>query len=201
MRRNHTNPTRREPSQPRSRQLVADVLEAAAHVLEKHGYEGATIARIAERAGVSVGSVYQYFGTKSAVFDALSEELLARLLRSVLPVVDEPGLTFAERIERAFHQGFAVVRPYPTVLRQLASGTGTTFYPRLLRARGQAIAFVESFLAKHSVEGRPVDSALAARVIVDIAEGLVFNLGRADEPSAIAREGARLVEAYCSAGG
>lgn len=199
MRRNHTNPARREPSQARSRQLVADVLEASAHVLEKHGYEGATIARIADRAGVSVGSVYQYFGTKSAVFDALSEDLLARLLGSVLPAVSEPGLTFVERVERAFHEGFAVLRPYPTVLRQLASATGTTFYPRLLRARGQAIAFVELFLASHSIEGRPVDSTFAARVIVDAAEGLVFNLGRTDEPAAVAREGARLVEAYCSA--
>ncbi len=199
MPRNHPKSPRREPSQDRSRRLVAAVVEASAHVLEQHGHEGATIQRIADRAGVSVGSVYQYFGTKAAVLDALTEELLARLLRSVEPAMNEPGRTFAERIERALRAGFGEIRPYPTVLRQLASGTGTGFYARLLRARAQAIDYGQVLLEAHSGGDGFTNPALAARVIVDAAEGLLFNLRREDDAAVIAREGVRLVGAYCDA--
>ena len=68
----HIEP-RRQPSQDRSRQTVDVIVEAAAHVFERHGYAAGTTNRIAERAGVSIGSLYQYFPNKEAILAVLLE--------------------------------------------------------------------------------------------------------------------------------
>src|ERR1700739_3570596 len=59
--------TRKQPKQTRSTELVAAILEAAAQVLAKEGAHRFTTARVAEKAGVSVGSLYQYFPNKAAI--------------------------------------------------------------------------------------------------------------------------------------
>lgn len=190
--------TRRKPSQDRSRSLVAAVLEAAAQVLEERGYEGATIARIAERAGVSVGSLYQYFGTKDALFEALTDALLARVLGVVVPVVVVPGASFDERVERAFLAGITELRPYPRVLRLLAAGIGTAFHARLSTLRVEAHRYALALLATHPRATSFRNPDLAARVLVDASEGLLLNLRSDDEPAVLAREARRLVEGYCA---
>lgn len=64
---------RRTPRQARSRWMVAVILEAAARVFAERGIDGASTNLIAERAGVSIGSLYQFFPGKSAVLAALVE--------------------------------------------------------------------------------------------------------------------------------
>ena len=64
---------RKRPLQGRSRSTVDVILEAAAQVLERDGYAAATTDLIAERAGVSVGSLYQYFPNKDAILLALTQ--------------------------------------------------------------------------------------------------------------------------------
>ena len=66
-------PTRREPKQQRSRQTVEAVLEAVQRVLRRHGAKAITTNRVAEAAGVSIGSLYQYFPDKQAIFMALHD--------------------------------------------------------------------------------------------------------------------------------
>ena len=63
---------RRVPLQDRSRQRVERILDAAARVFGDVGYEAATTEAIAERAGTSVGSIYQFFPNKRALFDAIA---------------------------------------------------------------------------------------------------------------------------------
>jgi AcrR family transcriptional regulator len=58
---------RKLPVQARSTQLVADILKAAVRVLERDGAQRFTTIRVAEAAGVSVGSLYQYFPNKQAI--------------------------------------------------------------------------------------------------------------------------------------
>jgi AcrR family transcriptional regulator len=65
--------SRREPKQQRSRKTVEAVLEAVQRVLKRHGAEAITTNRIAEAAGVSIGSLYQYFPDKQAIFMALHD--------------------------------------------------------------------------------------------------------------------------------
>lgn len=63
---------RRVPAQERSKQRVERILEAAGHVFGEQGFEAATMEAIAERAETSIGSIYQFFPNKLAVFNALA---------------------------------------------------------------------------------------------------------------------------------
>jgi AcrR family transcriptional regulator len=68
---------RKLPVQQRSKVTVNDILLAAAQVFETHGYAAGTTNRIAERAGVSIGTLYQYFPSKEAIAVALLEQHIA----------------------------------------------------------------------------------------------------------------------------
>lgn len=68
---------RKLPVQQRSKVTVKDILLAAAQVFETHGYAAGTTNRIAERAGVSIGTLYQYFPSKEAIAVALLERHIA----------------------------------------------------------------------------------------------------------------------------
>src|ERR1700722_13701556 len=72
---------RKTPAQKRSVATVAAILEAAARILETQGLEAYSTNAVAARAGVSIGSLYQYFPSKDAITRALisrgAEELLA----------------------------------------------------------------------------------------------------------------------------
>jgi AcrR family transcriptional regulator len=72
---------RKTPSQKRSANTVAVIVEAAARILEQHGFEGFNTNAIAEKAGVSIGSLYQYFPSKNALLSALMEREAAPLLK------------------------------------------------------------------------------------------------------------------------
>jgi AcrR family transcriptional regulator len=67
---------RREPTQDRSKQRLERIVEAATLVFAESGYEGATTEAIAERAGVPIGSVYQFFPNKKALFEAVGAKHL-----------------------------------------------------------------------------------------------------------------------------
>jgi AcrR family transcriptional regulator len=82
---------RKLPAQSRSNETVNAVLEAAARILERHGFEGYTTNAIAERAGVSIGSFYQYFPNKDAVTVALMERESEVLLSDIADVRFEEG--------------------------------------------------------------------------------------------------------------
>lgn len=76
---------RKSPKQGRSVQTVEAILESAAHILETEGLDGYNTNAIAARAGASVGSVYQYFGSKDAITMALIS-VDAKCLMSALDV-------------------------------------------------------------------------------------------------------------------
>ena len=82
---------RRRAKQKRSLETVEVVLEAAAQVLLREGYARATTNRIAERAGVSVGTIYQYFGGKDEVFDALIQRYFADVLAKIRASPPDPS--------------------------------------------------------------------------------------------------------------
>jgi AcrR family transcriptional regulator len=82
---------RKRPIQERSQFTVEQILEGAAHILAKRGYAGTTTNHIAERAGVSIGSLYQYFPNKDAILVALlvrhmesASEVLERMMEEAV---------------------------------------------------------------------------------------------------------------------
>jgi AcrR family transcriptional regulator len=95
--------SRKQPKQVRSAELVATILEAAIQVLAKEGAPRFTTARVAEKAGVSVGSLYQYFPNKAAILFRLQSDewrQTADLLRGILEDARRPPL---ERLRTLVH--------------------------------------------------------------------------------------------------
>jgi AcrR family transcriptional regulator len=72
---------------------VNAVLEAAVQVLEREGVDAATTTRIAEVAGVSIGTLYQYFSHRDAIFDALQDREFQRALNLMQSVLSDGNLT------------------------------------------------------------------------------------------------------------
>jgi AcrR family transcriptional regulator len=104
-RRNPTISPRKQPKQARSTGLIAIILEAAAQVLAKEGAQRFTTARVAEKAGVSVGSLYQYFPNKAAILFRLQSDEWRQttgLLRDILEDVQRPPLERLRILVHAF---------------------------------------------------------------------------------------------------
>jgi len=97
--------SRKQPKQARSTALVATILEAAVQVLAKQGAHRFTTARVAEKAGVSVGSLYQYFPNKAAILFRLQSDEWRQttgLLRDILEDVRRPPLERLRTLVHAF---------------------------------------------------------------------------------------------------
>ncbi len=71
---------RKQPSQARSKATVDAIVEAAARILGDQGWAGFTTNKVAEAAGVSIGSYYQYFPDKHSLIDAIRDRHLADCL-------------------------------------------------------------------------------------------------------------------------
>jgi AcrR family transcriptional regulator len=78
---------RKRPRQARSRQMQADILLAAADILRRRGLPSLNTNAVAERAGVSVGSLYQYFPGKEAILAALVREMRRDMRADLLEAV------------------------------------------------------------------------------------------------------------------
>lgn len=97
--------SRKQPQQARSAELVAAILEAAVQVLAQEGATRFTTARVAEKAGVSVGSLYQYFPNKAAIlFRLQSDEWRATtaLMQDILDDEAQPPPARLRALVRAF---------------------------------------------------------------------------------------------------
>lgn len=70
---------RRTPQQERSQQRVEKILQVASDLIRSEGYEGLSTSVIAEQAGVSVGSLYQFFANKEAILQALAQRYLEKV--------------------------------------------------------------------------------------------------------------------------
>ena len=95
---------RKEPRQGRAKATVESIHEAALQVLRDVGYERLTTTRIAQRAGVSVGTFYQYYADKDSLARALVVDCVSRIERALRAVLEEsPNLrTLARHFVRRY---------------------------------------------------------------------------------------------------
>ncbi len=87
-RRQPTDIKRRIPRQARAAETAAAILEAAAQILEAGGLAGFTTNAVAERAGVSIGTLYQYFADKKAILLALAQQEIQSTLAELRQPTD-----------------------------------------------------------------------------------------------------------------
>ena len=92
---------RRRPRQRRARETFESVLDAVIRILKREGSGAMTTNRIAEVAGVSIGSVYQYFPDKHAIFAALHERHINQIDRIIQSTLVEHATSSLEELMSA----------------------------------------------------------------------------------------------------
>jgi len=196
---------RKRPRQGRAKVTVESIVEATAQVLLEHGYDKFTTARAAERAGVSIGSLYQYFPNKaalaSAVIDRCCENFLASF-RSAMSRGSHAGL--AESVEAMVDVTLVSHRLTPELHKMVNDLAPRLGIEERTATVGRAAAhMIESTLRGYADEIAPeIDIAAAATVIEALLEALAHrNLARsgADRNSLLAKEAARMIRSYLTA--
>jgi AcrR family transcriptional regulator len=172
-RRPATNP-RKQASQERSRATVDALIEATARILVREGFDKASTNRIAEEAGVSVGSLYQYYPGKEALVVAVIERHnrdLMQVVRVALAEIAE--LSLEQAVRRIVAAAVDAHRLDPRLHRVLAEQIPRT--GRLAKVEGfnrDYFALFRDYLERHRARLRTVDLGLAAFVCVTSIEAL-----------------------------
>lgn len=173
MARPRTRP-RKMPSQRRSRAMVDVILDATARVLRTTGYDRASTNRIALMAGVSVGSVYQYFPSKEALVAALVERHVAEmtsLVRGKLAEIAELPVHAAVRaMIDAMFEAHAVDPALHRVLIEQVPRAGRL--QEVVRVEREVEALVTLFLEARRAELRPTNLGAAAFVLYNVVESV-----------------------------
>lgn len=94
----HISP-RKEPTQRRSLELRQAILDAATYVLRKEGYDRFTTNRVAERAGVNIASLYQYYPNKESLLFHLVEIEWNSTFESIFPILSDKEKTHRRRLQ------------------------------------------------------------------------------------------------------
>jgi AcrR family transcriptional regulator len=164
---------RKRPKQERSQATVEAILTATTHILTEEGYDQLTTNRVAERAGVSIGSLYQYFPNKEALIFALAEHhadqmaqlaqhhlegLSDRSVPEVLRQIVKAALA-AHAVNPKLHRVLHEQIPHSQVMRQLDQA----------KMENQ----LRSFLAQRSDQLRPQNLDLAVFIVEHTIRALI----------------------------
>ena len=154
-RRNPPLSSRKQPQQTRSTELVDAILDAAAQVLAKEGAARFTTTRVAEKAGTSVGSLYQYFPNKAALLFRLQSDewrQTTELLRGILEDVQRPPFERLHLLVHAFIRSECEEAAVRVALNDAAPLYRDAPEARELRASGTRTvqAFMQEVLPKAS---------------------------------------------------
>jgi len=197
---------RKDASQERSRATVDALVEATARILVREGFDKASTNRIADVAGVSIGSLYQYFPSKEALVAAVIERHQREIMQTVRKELAE---VIAQPIEHAVRKLVAVAieahRVDPRLHRVLAEQI-----PRVGKLERQEAfsrenyALFKTYLERHRDEVRVADLDRASFVCVTTIEALthaaVLHHSLSDEAmEALTEDAARLIIGYLRA--
>ena len=158
--------SRKQPKQARSNELVAAVLEAAVQVLAKEGAQRFTTARVAEKAGVSVGSLYQYFPNKAAILFRLQSDEWRQTTQLLRAILEDARLPPLERL-RTFVHTFIRSECDEAAVR-VALGDAAPLYrdaPEAREAMASGERIVQIFMREALPKASEATRALAADLI------------------------------------
>jgi AcrR family transcriptional regulator len=169
---------RKQPKQARSRQMHADILEAAVRVLAGGDPTRFTMVRVAEVAGISVGSLYQYYPNKEALLVALHEREVEDVWIDVKAIVRDADLAPRERVHRTVALFFRRESAEPPAMRRLMadSESAARKSPTFLALMADAQHEIGTFLAQ-ALPAPARDQSLAFPV--DVFFTTIASLGRA----------------------
>jgi AcrR family transcriptional regulator len=164
----HGKPARKQPKQARSKATVTAILDATIRILDREGPDAATTTRVAEVAGISIGTLYQYFSHRDAILDALQDREFERameLMQRVLGAAGPDGP--AKEVARGVILGLvALYADCPGLHRVLAlEGLRVASADRVHAFDMRVIAVVRNFLASSSLPVRRKNLDAAAFVV------------------------------------
>ena len=161
---------RRRPRQARSEALVEAILTAAGALLGAHGWDGLSLTEVAKQAGVSPGSLYQYFPDKASLVAELIERLSAREVAFHLETLAglEDGLAFDAWMEVLVRGAIAFQRREGPFMREALRALVHIGRHDLLslRVRGVADAMEARLAGRHGVSDE-AERRLAVHVLVN----------------------------------
>ena len=165
---------RKRPRQARSRATVDSVLEATARVLVKRGFDGLTTNLVADEAGVSIGSLYQYFPNKAALVGALIEKhvdaMQSLALAELTRVAQLPMPEAIRSVIDAMIRAHAVSPELHRVLTEQVPRVGRMAKLREIEAITHRM--VAGLLASRKAELAIGDPDMAAFVLVSAIEAI-----------------------------
>lgn len=190
----------RRAVQARSRNTVEAIIEAATRILARDGWGALNTNAIARVAGVSVGSVYEYFGNKQAILDLILDRHLSsgEAQLAALASLNPAGLSLDETV-RLLVEGFiAVHRDNPRLHRVLSGEVPISERQRdrIEQVRRQAITVLAAQL-----QGKAERPELKATMMIDAADALahrwfVDERGIPAEPDDMTRELQQMLRSY-----
>ena len=196
---------RKLPRQSRAKATVEAIVEATAQILVKEGYGKFTTAHVAARAGVSIGTLYQYFPNKNALAAAVVDRCCEDFLKSFeRTLASQRHGTLAETIQAIVNDNLAsphLALDLHRIVNELAPRIGLA--DRTDGVSRATAGLIEQLLRDHSDEIEPdIDLAVAATIIETLLEALAHRVKLADplimSGEALAKEAARVIEGYLS---
>ena len=168
---------RKKASQERSRATVDALVEATARILVREGFEKTSTNRIAKVAGVSVGSLYQYFPGKealvAAVIDRHNEEIMALVRAALVEVAEMP---IEKAVRRLVTVAIEAHRIKPELHRVLAEQIPRAGKLDVEAYNREIHALVRAYLDSRRKEMRKVDLDVATFICVSAIEAVAHNV-------------------------
>ena len=161
---------KRPAKQARSKNTTQVLLEAASQVLLQEGYPRATTNRIADRAGISVGTLYRYFDNKEDLFGEVLEQIYSRLLQSIADCPPQP--TLRKLLENYNARLFAIFNNNSHLIQSLESLSSGPFQTQRNQWRERIITAFAALLEPHLEEITCENLDVVARTVVCATEGL-----------------------------
>jgi AcrR family transcriptional regulator len=135
------SPRRRVPKQARARERLGRILDAARRELETRAFMDVTMEAIAERARVPVGSLYQYFASKSALFAAVAEMVMDEADAETSRLLAEGrGLPWRDALDRIIRVTLEFLRASPDYRSLLRGMRFTPEFAEVTAASNQRVA-------------------------------------------------------------
>lgn len=168
---------RKNASQGRSRATVEALVDATARILVRDGYDKASTNRIAEKAGVSIGSLYQYFPSKealvAAVIDRHNQEVMRVVRAALADVAAQPVDAAVRRLVAVAIQAHQIDPRLHRVLAEQIPRTGRL--QDIETFNREAHALFRAYLERHREHLRVADLDIAAFLCASTIEAVAHN--------------------------
>ncbi|WP_373091252.1 TetR/AcrR family transcriptional regulator [Zhongshania sp.] len=199
----NTMPLKRKPKQARAEVTRSIIIESAAQILLKRDYASSTTNRIAERAGVSVGSIYQYFSNKNDIYESTLDYYLSKLAAGVISMDVSVNLSISETFEIIVTKVYGEWPEGPELLRKLRQSPDPHFHDKILDLKRTIVSYFSSL-----VKGRDEISHLESKdlnislnICMDSIEGIFLNASPDISPARLAKEISLICSRYLTAQG